>query len=476
MIYALPILLVALVLIAFFCSKKDLVAPSVIFIAGFVYCAIWACIYAVEWGLTGMQVDTFWVVLGGAIVFLLASIGIRLLFERKESDYGSKLSVKDGTKFCLPDVKKWFMILSICFMAIALFASLSSVIQISGGSWLNIGAAIKKYNDLSKFSEQIVSDQFIITFFRLVASALTYWFTYVFISKLFAEGEKKWRRIDILSGLNVVLGMFVAFSTGGRGGAVNVLIAAASMFVVLYFRKHGSNMRVKIKWALPIIALFLTLLALFPKINIILGRGDSSNTTYYLAIYSGAEIKNLDIFLNERANDKFVSSGNNQTFAYITNTAMKAFHFGAPYKLDIPFRNTIAPSGERLSLGNVYTTYYQFIYDYGFFGVLWCTALMAIISQFVYEKCRRSKMKNVPNIYILMYGYMASSLLLSFFSNKFYEQNFNKAFIFDIVFWIILNFLITKGFYLHKVATVFAGKRKNGNETRTRAPKNAKEH
>ena len=75
---------------------------------------------------------------------------------------------------------------------------------------------------------------------------------------------------------------------------------------------------------------------------------------------------------------------------------------------------------------------------------------MAIISQIIYEKCKRVKINKRPSIYIIIYGYIFSSLVLSFFSNKFYEQNINPTFIYCIPLWNIYNFFITKDKNLHE--------------------------
>lgn len=445
MIYLLLVLLLVLLIIAYLFFKKDLAAPAVLFIAGFVYCASWACAYAEDWGLANMRSDTFFVILGGCLSFLLTSVSVHAVFKRIRPEEKRDVNSKKSSALPAFNIPTWFKVVACMFMAAALVASLKSVIDITNGSWSNIPVAINSYDRLTKFDSEIVKVPLYVTLARMVATALAYWFLYVFISGLFKNG-KKWRRIDWLSLLVVFIDVLILLSNGGRNGVVNMLIAAIVFLIVLYYKKHAINYLLKPRWWLLAIILFVGFLFAFPKINILLGRNVAKDTNYYLAIYSGAEIKNLDIFLEQREDGSFINSGNNQTFVSINNTIIKLLHRGAPYKLDLPFRKTTTKDGRVLSLGNVYTTFYQFIYDFGFLGVAWCSALAALISQFFYEKARRVKNGMTPSIYILISGYISSSLLLSFFSNKFYEQNFNKGFIANILVWSLLYVLISKVF------------------------------
>ena len=93
-------------------------------------------------------------------------------------------------------------------------------------------------------------------------------------------------------------------------------------------------------------------------------------------------------------------------------------------------------------MGNVYTVFYPFIYDFGYVGVVVLTALMAFVCQVCYELGRNSKNRRVSLLFTIIYGTITSTLLLAFFSNKFYENIFTVEFVkrviilvgFDIIF------------------------------------------
>ena len=196
---------------------------------------------------------------------------------------------------------------------------------------------------------------------------------------------------------------------------------------------------ISLKTILKLIVLAFVVLVLFQSVGSVVGRITTSNTSLldYLAKYCGAEIKNLDIFLQS---DKIGASNQNQTFIYIVRwLGPKIGMQNTKYALDLPYMNV-----NGFNLGNVYTTFYPYIYDYGYIGEITLVAVMAGIVQIVYELAKRTTISNKPNYSIVLYMFMFSSLMFSFFSNKFYEQQFNNQFVGYMIIWIIMNKIMFK--------------------------------
>ena len=169
----------------------------------------------------------------------------------------------------------------------------------------------------------------------------------------------------------------------------------------------------------------------------IMGRNMQSNSIFdYLSVYLGAEVKNLDLFLQEKNNIEKNTIWGSQTFIAIIATWGKKIGFNGyhEYKLDLPFRSV-----NGVGLGNVYTTFYPYIYDFGYIGCIVLVAIMAILSQVCYEIIKKIRGKKNVQICVLIYGVIYSCLLLSFFSNKFFENIFSMNFIKYIVIWFLLN-------------------------------------
>ena len=82
--------------------------------------------------------------------------------------------------------------------------------------------------------------------------------------------------------------------------------------------------------------------------------------------------------------------------------------------------------GER-SLGNVFTTYYAFIFDWGIAG-----AMLAIV---LIGKA------GIP-ISMMLYGAIGYCCAFSFFSNRWMSTMFNQIMLRNIIIWVVLIFFV----------------------------------
>ena len=85
---------------------------------------------------------------------------------------------------------------------------------------------------------------------------------------------------------------------------------------------------------------------------------------YYLAFYCGAEIKNLDIFLNSTKTKPAIWG--EQTFVNLVKAIGRFFISGFDqYYLINPYQSV-----NGYYLGNVYTTFKAYIHDFGYIGMI----------------------------------------------------------------------------------------------------------
>ena len=422
MLFILSILLIILLIISYRTNKKELIAPSFVFVASFIFSIIWAIAFYNEWNLSTFSSKTLMVIFGGCAIFVLSSS-----FTKAFSNFFNKC---DDTKHEVRNISvdTVFKVLTILFMIFSTFTILRSIVNTVGYSWENLFDAIERFDYLSKFSNLNIGISKVANTLRIVANALTYWYLYILINNIVSS-----KKIDILSLIIVLLGMLNSMAIGGRNSSINVIIAGVSILFMLLYKSKGHTLKLSKKAKVAIVLVPALVLITFPRLTSLVGREVSTTNTYYLAIYCGAEIKNLDMFLEDYSKEAYAGK-NNMTFISLNNWLGPKLGYTEPYKFDLPFRRV-----NEYSLGNVYTTYYAYIYDYGYLGLVALVALMASILQFIYAKSKRTKLSNSPNIWILIYGYMFSSIVLAFFSNKFYEQNFNITFIYNIVLWLIFN-------------------------------------
>lgn len=432
MIYILMIALCVLLYFSFILNKKDLIAPSFVFCVSFCFSCIWAVAYAKEWDL-GLHSNTFWVILGGVLEFIIFSYIIQSAFSLVKG----KNSISGKSEPIKIKIENWKKILFLMFCIFTIFYSVYSIVRVMNGSFSNVAESIYAYRNISIFSDESIPLPKLMVYSRYAVNAAGYWFAYIIINNYLVE-----KKVDILSVLIVIMSMISSMTTGGRNGAVNIILACVAIFFILLNKKNGFHKSIRFKTMVQFIVIAIVVLWVFQTIGTLLGRTTSvdTNTMDYLAKYCGAEIKNLDLFLQENYSTSNNNIWGSQTFIYIIRWLGPKFGIkNTYYALTLPYRTV-----NGFNLGNVYTTFYPYIYDFGYIGLVCLVGLMAVITQWVYERGKRIKLKKSPAMCIMIYGYMFSSIALSFFSNKFYEQNFNRQFIIAILFWLFYDVLFCK--------------------------------
>lgn len=427
MIYLLLLTLIIILILSYYINGKDIIAPSFIFALSFTFSSIWAVAYADIWNLDSFHKNTYFVITGGVLLFVIVSLLVKVIFSIKKQQKNIEIH----------EIKIDLLVKIICiiFELITIYLCLTTLLNVVGGSWGNIFESINKYDQISKFSDEFIGIGRLPSLFQIATNALSYWYVYVVINNYIVN-----KKIDFVGCIIILLGMIASMTTGGRNAAINMMLSIPAITVILARKKSNyKKLKINFKTKFLIIVIPIIVLISFPRLTALVGREVKQDNMYYLAIYCGAEIKNLDIYIQDNINNNLIIKHRNQSFRHLINWIGPKLGDFEPYKLYLPFRKV-----NGYGLGNVYTTFYFYIMDYGYIGVVWCVSLMALISQFIYEKCRRVKLSATPKISILMYGYIFSSLVLSFFSNKFYEQNFNKTFIYAIILWNVFNIIFPK--------------------------------
>ncbi|WP_258927380.1 O-antigen polymerase, partial [Bifidobacterium breve] len=92
-------------------------------------------------------------------------------------------------------------------------------------------------------------------------------------------------------------------------------------------------------------------------------------------------------------------------------------------------------------MGNVYTTFYALLVDFGFAGCLLAVAIMAAMSQCTYSVALCSR--NSYSIAVILYAFISFQLFMSFFSSNFYQNIFNTGFIKFIIPIVLFKYYVS---------------------------------
>ena len=432
MLELLLILLFVLLIINYALGKREILSPAFLFTLGFLVSVAWAYAFRDKWGLN-LQIETFWVILGGVGLFSIVAAIVSVFFikstllegPRRDNRYEISISRTGG-----------MIIIGIMLVTIVYTVFEVQKIAPSGSIMGSIYAYRMQTTNITTENASSLVLPKLLALLRNFTDAAGYFFAYVLANELFKK-----RRVNVAALAITFLSFVNGMLLGSRTGAFMLLLSFMIFLYIMYRASSDWEKHLSLKMLGIIALLFIIIIFTFQSFAGLLGREVGSfSKANYLAIYFGAEIKNLDTFIQAgqfpiRPHGTFGA----QTFLEFNRTFGKFFGSNATVILDLPFQNI-----NGLSLGNVYTTFYAFLYDFGYKGVVLLVILMSFVSQFIYEKVRRFTRKGDISIYTLIYSRIAVCLILSFFSDKFYEGIFAITFIKTVVWWMILRWIFVR--------------------------------
>ena len=328
-------------------------------------------------------------------------------------------------------------IIGICCTSIAIYVNYNYIINFAsaygiGGDFFE---SMVKYRIITTFHYAdgvLVNAPWYRNWLMTISSCFAYLAIYIFMQKKVLCGK-----FDLIYCTNILLYILLSFMGGGRLEVFRVLTAAMFMWYIFYRTKQGKNF--KAKKVLVKLAFIMSLISLaFIGFVFIVGRTNADLDFEYiimaLFIYAGAPIFNLDIYLGNPWQQTQGIFGE-ITFIHLINWIGRKFEISSlVYEYDLPFL-----SYQNYNLGNVYTTFYAFIYDFGLIGVVVLTGIMATICIWLYNKVKEAKIaENNINFIVICYAYLVNSLIMLPFSNMFYETVVNISTLYRFVFLYIL--------------------------------------
>lgn len=416
---------------AYLLNNKELFSPSILFSSSFLFSSLWAILYVDKWDLYPSK-QTQLVIILGVLEFVAVASLVHILYNTTHSELMPEVESIDSTL----SIDFWKIALIVFMELLTILMTIRFLKNISPGS---LSTNIYIYRKQLAFGQgQKISLPTIVKMLQIFTTSVGYYFGYLIVR----EYIKK-RNVSLVLLTPMIISLISGILMGARTGMIVILISLITSFYVLIKKDHGwqsISVGKNIKMLIIGLFAFFILLYSFQNMAVLLGRTIEASPMDYLAEYFGAEIKNLDIFIQKGTFPIITNVKGSQTFVYLMGIYGKLIGVAdLSQPLDLPFNRI-----NGYDLGNVATTFYPYLYDFGYKGVIICIFIMSFVSQIVYEKVRRIKNKITVPISVLIYGYVSSSLILSFFSNKFYENFFSPTFVYTLLCWLFLNFFIGK--------------------------------
>lgn len=436
LIYLLIFIEVLLLVSSYYCFQKSFFSPSFIFIGGFLFASVCTIFFQERWGEI-LHWNSFSILLIGFVIFFFTTLCVHVIYRNVKRN---NQIFKDSKKI-LNSIEISNLIY-IGFMVIHILAIFFLIKKVKGtanmygtyGSW---GESIEVYRHIVAFTKKDVARiGFIGNWMINITRCFGFFWGFVFIYNYLSEK----RKISILALINLILCIICELLGGARTGIIVIIIACVVDFYVIWTQKSINKKKLPIKYVFNICMVFFIVIISFQLLGGIIGRNVDVKFAEYFAKYVGSPIKNLDIFIQK--NNPLPDIWGKETFAYFINwIGTKTQNAELIYNLDLPYINL-----NGFNMGNVYTTFYMFVYDFGIKGVIVCTAFMAFISQLYYELVISNKKTKLFNI--IIFSMIIPQLLLSFFSNKFYETfatiNFvQQLILLRVMVWMTLEYRIS---------------------------------
>lgn len=395
--------------------------PATTFIFGFLGAVCVSIFYKDEWGMDKFHFNTFLVLSIGITVFNIVCTIVQATHKRKKSLLVKKSSFNSINRTTLFLI----MIISLSITIWEYYAKMGITRASSIGDALFIMDYEFKGGDQDLYQLPVLLRNLI--FFR---DAINYYFFYLLAKMLAFKHYTGIRDVIIIC----AIGLFGAFLTGSRGNYVTLLLY--SFFIISLLRAIISpkTRKITIK-RIILLSIIASLLGYtFVKSTEWVGRDLSGvKLTDYFAIYLGAEIKNLDTYMNEKhfKNKEIGEFTFNGISAKNSNDRIRQLHQFRDYN--------------GYPLGNVYTIFQDFYQDFGWLGIIVLTAIMALIMQLLYIKSFHTfHIYDKPfDVYIFLYAYFSTTVAYAFFSDRFYNK-LSWSFIKLFMELLLLSYIINK--------------------------------
>lgn len=437
LIYLLIFLLLLIAYFAYNSMGKDIVSPAVLFDAPFVAACICAAVYANKWELN-MSFDTFLVILSGCFLYTvicwLVHNSKRFRMKRRRLH---QFELEKNQIY----VSGFKIILVILLQLLSLYVVVNSMRQavakmgVSG----SLSTVMYYFRNYHMFTEYDVNISSLASNLRTFSIAVSYIWIYIICNNLVCK--KKCKNLILLL-ISVILGFANSVILGARGEAIQLVVAIVIIYCILRSKYNNWKIDINFKQILMIAIIAFALMFFFQATGDMLGRSTvvkyDVSAVDEVAKYLGAEIKNLDIYLENIDSWKKTFPGS-YTFGSMLSWIAKWFDLDWKIQSTLPFQKI-----NGISLGNVYTLFYSYINDFGFVGNIIMVCLMAFISQVTYELVPNFRRKTNINVGIIIYSYVGFLIVFSFFGERFFNYLINISMVKYIFVWIIMCIFVDK--------------------------------
>lgn len=430
------VLLLLLLAASFIIFSKDIFAPPVIVIMGFILATVCALINQPKWEIqyTGKFVV---VVAVGVLAFTVGCVLAVVLCNIKKKNK-LELTVTPSVAEVI-DIPLWKTILVVIFQILAcvwLYIELKS--KTGGHSWNEIITIFRESQTTVSPNAITIRISTLCELASTLCFSIALIYAYVVGNNIAIGAFRPIKKLAI-NFAPIILTMVNSFMHGERTNMIRVWVALIVVLVTIRNRKYGwKASKETYKTLAKIAASALLIAVLFALLRSTVGRRETDwNPVYYVTFYAGTSIAALNLYLGKPLPSSAVWG--QETFHNI-NVNIGTW-LNKP-ELITKFYKEFRYSPNGTLIGNVYTALRPPLRDFGFAGMIIVMILMGLFFTFLYCRTRYKVGKSKIDLLLLTYSYIAYTYYMYFYNmyNSFLSLGFVKIFIGMILIrWFVLD-------------------------------------
>lgn len=415
--------------------KGDFIHPGVIISEVFIISILCALYNIKTWNIQ-LSWDTYFVIAGGIFLFLIVSYFISIITRQL-----FQLHPSNEVEMQIISVPKFQHFGAIIYSLLTGVYYIREVIRISysvggGGTWSRTMYYYRQATSYGIDVEEGMSG--IAGHMYDFMVAISYIYLFIVVNNLLVQGKKFQKSLL----LPIVICCITTFLSAARIQLLYFMMAALVYYFILIYKNKLTD-KINFKQLIKISLFVFVIFAGFVSLRSVIGRGlsekSASDPLYYFTVYAGGPIPLLDEFLKNppdpsdifgkelffRINRFLGGLLNNPELLYISH---KEFRY--------------ASTG--FSLGNVYTAFRSYIYDFGYTGLVIFTMLTSIFYSAFYTFVRFKNYTVKVYTPLIVYGYVISGVFLMSISERLFSIYFSMNTLKMIIFIYIANILLTR--------------------------------
>ena len=440
---------ILLLILCYFGFKKEIINPPVIFCATYTFSILCACLNMKRWNIN-LSYKTFWILVIGAIEFVLVSFIIQKLIKNKEENKYHEDEKKDEKKDAIRCIeehkisnrKLYIFLIGISIYNLIIVALLICNIYKISNSFEPIHSMsqmLHVFRAHTSYAHDAALPGYITLLMKpIVASA--YIFSFIFFERFFNDEKNKLKN-NIVFLIPSLLWMITCYVQLYREGIIIYLLNIFTMSVLVWALKHEWKRKIKIVSLLKMGMGLAIGLILFYYSAAWVGRENYKGMFEYITFYCGGSIECFNRYIDNPVEIQVVR-GEETFYNLISNLdSMGITNFNIRGRLTghLEFRHE-----NEVMIGNVYTAYRRWLHDFGIFGMFLLNAIVAIVVNTIYSMLRyhRFKSKKIKDITAILFSYISYVIYMHPIGDYFYFEIFSRAIITVIVTIIIMYFLM----------------------------------